>query len=186
MSRSTLHPGSRISRVEMGRLVQQPAAIGTDRQHPAEGSRGTLLRRDQNPRHGSMTHNRMLPTNPGRFSSVASFIAQYRKADPEVLSIARVDPVETAADKLSAFVWRMIIRDRMSKKDDPTIVRHLHDLAALEDAVGRSGYASRRTPRSGVDRDRPTCDDAGQARRGSGLSGRVSSFCRGHGICRRW
>jgi len=55
-----------------------------------------------------------------------------------VPSIACVDPVETAADKLSAFAWRMIIRDRTSENDDPTIVRHLHDLAALEDTVGKS------------------------------------------------
>jgi hypothetical protein len=43
-----------------------------------------------------------------------------------------VDPVETAADKLSALAWRTCARDRSSPKDDPTIVRHLHDLAALE------------------------------------------------------
>lgn len=43
-----------------------------------------------------------------------------------------VDPVETAADKLSAFCWRMLTRDRGSETDDPTIIRHLHDLAALE------------------------------------------------------
>lgn len=46
--------------------------------------------------------------------------------------IACIDPVETAADKLSAFSWRMLLRDRRHEEDDPTIVRHLHDLAALE------------------------------------------------------
>lgn len=70
--------------------------------------------------------------------SLTSFVAQYRRADAEVMSIACVDPVETAADKLSAFAWRMLIRDRTSEKDDPTIIRHLHDLAALEDTVGKS------------------------------------------------
>lgn len=48
------------------------------------------------------------------------------------------DPVETAADKLSAFTWRSIVRDRASPKDDPAIVRHLHDLAALEGVVSAS------------------------------------------------
>jgi hypothetical protein len=43
-----------------------------------------------------------------------------------------VDPVETAADKLSALAWRVLVRDRTSPRDDPTIIRHLHDLAALE------------------------------------------------------
>jgi hypothetical protein len=41
------------------------------------------------------------------------------------------DPVETAADKLSALAWRVHARDRASPEDDPTIIRHLHDLAAL-------------------------------------------------------
>jgi hypothetical protein len=43
-----------------------------------------------------------------------------------------VDPVETAADKLSALAWRVLARDRTRANDDPTIIRHLHDLAALE------------------------------------------------------
>jgi hypothetical protein len=64
---------------------------------------------------------------------VASFVAQYEKTEPEVPGIACVDPMETAADKLSAFSWRMIARDRSSEDDDPTIVRHLHDLAMLDD-----------------------------------------------------
>lgn len=64
--------------------------------------------------------------------AVASFVGQYARSRPEVPDIACVDPVETAADKLSAFSWRMLLRDRGHKDDDPTIVRHLHDLAALE------------------------------------------------------
>jgi hypothetical protein len=43
-----------------------------------------------------------------------------------------VDPVETAADKLSALAWRVCVRERGAPNDDPTIIRHLHDLAALE------------------------------------------------------
>jgi hypothetical protein len=46
-----------------------------------------------------------------------------------------VDPVETAADKLSAIAWRVCARDRTNPRDDPTIIRHLHDLAALEQRV---------------------------------------------------
>lgn len=72
---------------------------------------------------------------------LASFVAQYAQAAPEVVSIACVDPVETAADKLSGFAWRMLIRGRSSDKDDATIVRHLHDLAALEAVVaGDAGF----------------------------------------------
>ncbi len=69
---------------------------------------------------------------------LASYVSQFRRADPEVGAIACVDPVETAADKLSAFSWRSLVRDRASPKDDPAIVRHLHDLAALEAAVSAS------------------------------------------------
>lgn len=63
---------------------------------------------------------------------VGSFAGQYAGSAPEVANIACIDPVETAADKLSAFSWRMLRRDRAHEDDDPTIVRHLHDLAALE------------------------------------------------------
>lgn len=66
---------------------------------------------------------------------LTSFVNSYRVLAPEVGAVVCVDPVETAADKLSAFAWRALTRDRTSPKDDPAIVRHLHDLAALEAAV---------------------------------------------------
>lgn len=44
--------------------------------------------------------------------------------------------IETAADKFSALVWRVIKRDRASEDDDPAMIRHLHDLYALKDMVG--------------------------------------------------
>lgn len=78
------------------------------------------------------------PRLPAQQCALSSFAAQHARADPEVTSIACVDPVETAADKLSAFAWRMLIRDRDSEEDDPTIVRHLHDLAALEAVAAAS------------------------------------------------
>tara|TARA_R110002072_G_scaffold47597_1_gene130730 strand:- start:830 stop:1057 length:228 start_codon:yes stop_codon:yes gene_type:complete len=40
--------------------------------------------------------------------------------------------VETGADKLSALTWRVLKRDRSDESDDPTMVRHLHDLSALK------------------------------------------------------
>ena len=63
---------------------------------------------------------------------IRSLIATAQRQPPEVASFPCVDPVETAADKLSALAWRVRARDRRSPKDDPTIIRHLHDLAALE------------------------------------------------------
>lgn len=64
--------------------------------------------------------------------SLMSFIAQARNEAPEVPEIACVSPVETAADKLSALAWRVLTRKRGDPDDDPTLVRHLHDLSALE------------------------------------------------------
>lgn len=75
------------------------------------------------------------PRLPTRDRSLSSYVNQYRSLEPEVAAVTCVDPVETAADKLSAFAWRMLVRDRTAKNDDPTIVRHLHDLAALESVV---------------------------------------------------
>jgi hypothetical protein len=50
---------------------------------------------------------------------------------PDILMLS----VETAADKLSALAWRVQARRRGSDNDDPTIVRHVHDLAALKASV---------------------------------------------------
>jgi predicted nucleotidyltransferase component of viral defense system len=63
---------------------------------------------------------------------IRSLIAAAQREPPEIASFPCVDPVETAADKLSALSWRVLARDRSSPKDDATIIRHLHDLAALE------------------------------------------------------
>jgi predicted nucleotidyltransferase component of viral defense system len=66
---------------------------------------------------------------------IRSLIAAAQREPPEVASFPCVDPVETAADKLSALAWRVRARDRSRADDDPTIIRHLHDLAALEQRV---------------------------------------------------
>ncbi len=74
---------------------------------------------------------------------IQSLIAQAQKQPPEVSIFPCIDPIETAADKLSTLAWRVCARRRGSKGDDTTIVRHLHDLAALEGAVsGASGFAA--------------------------------------------
>lgn len=70
--------------------------------------------------------------------ALASFLGQARRENPEVPSVACITPVETAADKLSALSWRVLTRERDSEKDDPTLVRHLYDLAALEGCAGES------------------------------------------------
>lgn len=69
---------------------------------------------------------------------IGSLITQVQGQAPEVAAFPCVDPVETAADKLSALGWRVHARRRGSAGDDPTIIRHLHDLAALRDSARES------------------------------------------------
>lgn len=73
---------------------------------------------------------------------ISSLIAEAQNSPAEVPSLACVDPIETAADKLSALAWRVYTRKRGTQDDDPTVVRHIHDLAALEArAMGAPGFA---------------------------------------------
>lgn len=71
------------------------------------------------------------PALPPESRPIRSLIGEAMKYEPEVVAFPCVDPVETAADKLSALAWRVCTRERGSPGDDPTIIRHLHDLAAL-------------------------------------------------------
>ncbi|MBL7802308.1 MAG: nucleotidyl transferase AbiEii/AbiGii toxin family protein [Saprospiraceae bacterium] len=75
------------------------------------------------------------PQLPVKQMPVGSFLAQLANRAPEVKGIACIDPVETAADKLSALAWRIPNRVRGGENDDPAIVRHIHDLAVLENHV---------------------------------------------------
>lgn len=75
------------------------------------------------------------PAEPVEPRPVSSFVAQARREAPEIAAIACVSLVETAADKLSALIWRVLTRQRNAPDDDPTLIRHLHDLAALEATV---------------------------------------------------
>jgi len=75
------------------------------------------------------------PKLPSTESSVDSFITQLKKESPEVDKINCVDPVEIAADKLSALVWRIPNQTEGEKPEDRSLVRHIHDLAMLESSV---------------------------------------------------
>jgi predicted nucleotidyltransferase component of viral defense system len=83
------------------------------------------------------------PALPPIARSIASLISAAQREPPEVAAFLCVDPVETAADKLSALTWRVLARRRGSDGDDATIIRHLHDLAALKDTIAASGEFSR-------------------------------------------
>ncbi len=75
------------------------------------------------------------PAVPPIARPIRSLIAAAAREPAEVAAFPCIDVVETAADKLSALAWRVRVRRRGEAKDDPTIIRHLHDLAALEAAV---------------------------------------------------
>jgi hypothetical protein len=66
--------------------------------------------------------------------SISSIVSEVMRTEPE-LEIDCVSALETAGDKLSALTWRILVRDRANNKDDPTVIRHLHDLAALESVI---------------------------------------------------
>ena len=61
--------------------------------------------------------------------SLRSFVAEAQGDPPEVPGISCVTPAETAADKISALTWRVLDQ---RNRNDHTLIRHVHDLAALE------------------------------------------------------
>ena len=62
--------------------------------------------------------------------------------------------METAADKLSALTWRILARNRNHDNDDPTMIRHLHDLAALSDYIGNDFEVFSSAARTAIARDK--------------------------------
>lgn len=72
-------------------------------------------------------------------SDIRSNLAEHSGSDAEAY-MECISPVETAADKISALTWRAIARDegvgpQQQEENDPNLVRHLHDLAALKSVI---------------------------------------------------
>lgn len=68
---------------------------------------------------------------------IFSWIDEYL-SNGNLVTINCLSPLETAANKFSAFLWRADCKDRKSKdkkKNDPTIVRHLYDLFKLQNVI---------------------------------------------------
>lgn len=78
----------------------------------------------------SFTQPRLAPQR----RSIQSFVSLFT-GSPAETEILCLSPVETGADKLSALTWRVLKRDRSAVKDDPTMIRHLHDLCALDSII---------------------------------------------------
>ena len=83
---------------------------------------------------------------------IQSLVAQFSGEGPEI-NVLCLASLETAADKLSALTWRVLKRDRNSSADDPTLVRHLHDLAALRLIVEQEKALFVQTSRSAFEED---------------------------------
>lgn len=68
---------------------------------------------------------------------IKSFVHDF--IDDEVVKINCIDILEVIANKYSALLWRSYIKDRSkplySKENDPTIMRHLYDIATLENEL---------------------------------------------------
>lgn len=86
---------------------------------------------------------------------IQSLIAKFTDKDPET-NILCLSPLETAANKLSALTWRILKRDRSARKDDPAMIRHLHDLSALFDIIKTNQVLFVETARSSFEEDQRT------------------------------
>ena len=76
--------------------------------------------------------------------------------DAAFKEVVCIDPVENAADKLSALIWRVPDRNRTPEDDDPDLVRHIHDLAALQPyAISHPGF--RELARITIEQDDARC-----------------------------
>ncbi|MBK9337077.1 MAG: nucleotidyl transferase AbiEii/AbiGii toxin family protein [Lewinellaceae bacterium] len=72
------------------------------------------------------------PRLPVLHLPVQSFLGKLMQKPPEVEQIACIAPTESAADKLSALAWRVPNRQHRNEPNDRALVRHIHDLAAME------------------------------------------------------
>jgi len=76
---------------------------------------------------------RFIPTQlPVQVKPVQSLYASVERLPAEIAAMPYVNPIEIAADKLSALAWRLLDKD---ERQDKTLIRHVHDLAALEPLI---------------------------------------------------
>jgi len=88
--------------------------------------------------------------------------------DEPTTSMLCIRPEETGSDKFSALTWRILVRDRNSVNDDPAMIRHAHDLYALQKvcAKDQDGFSLRVHKSFDQDKVRanlPAFDKIGQA-----------------------
>ncbi len=69
-------------------------------------------------------------SNPEK-RDVFTRISRLAKETADVAEVPCVQIIDTAADKISALTWRVLNRNREAEVDDPVLVRHIYDLAAM-------------------------------------------------------
>lgn len=74
------------------------------------------------------------PRREAELRLISSFVAEFSASSPET-EILCLTPLETASDKMSALIWRVIKRNRKDENDDPAMIRHLHDLCKLSGEI---------------------------------------------------
>lgn len=77
------------------------------------------------------------------YCDIRSFITHYSNSKSDIdCRIKTISPIEIAADKFSALLWRINIHDRGAEpgttENDPTVLRHLHDLSSLFNVINNS------------------------------------------------
>ena len=88
---------------------------------------------------------------PTEEKSVQSIISEIAGHSPE-LTIPCVSPVEIAGNKISALAWRII----SPGNNDKTIIRHLHDLAALDSVIANNTKDFIRVAEYSLEQDKST------------------------------
>ena len=63
---------------------------------------------------------------------IQSLADQFLRTDNATFEVICISPIETAAEKLSALLWRTLYA---KQNFDPTLLRHLYDLASLKDVL---------------------------------------------------
>lgn len=99
----------------------------------------------------SFTQPRLSP----QCKPIQSLVSRFTHNAPET-EIWCLSPIETGADKLSALTWRTLKRDRSSPSDDPTMIRHLHDLCALNAVIQQEQALFVETANAAFDGDQKT------------------------------
>ena len=82
------------------------------------------------------------PILPIHNCKIQSFIHKY--INDEATNLDCINIIEIVANKFSALLWRTYIKDRTkplySKENDPTIIRHLYDIAILKKEIKTSEF----------------------------------------------